>query len=120
MSNNLTTPIQIATALLLHRGDISLEEIRLLPDVDSRDRAIDISLALVRTFDIEQIIGDSDQSAYPDDADVHFILHGKKHFLRQQNKMNDKTVSKSPDDLAKAIQDKFAPLGGIELDIPLR
>ena len=118
--SNLKTPIQIATALLLHRGEISLEEIRLLPDVDCRDRAIDISLALARTFEIEQFIGDPDQSAYPDDADVHFVLHRKKHFLRQQNKMNDKTVSKSPDDLAKAIQDKFAPLGGIELDIPLR
>ena len=111
MTNTSIIPIRLAAALLLKRGEISLRDIRSLPLVDNdKDYALAIANQLSQHYDIEFIEQDLNQNS----SQMEDVLLYLSPMLNKPKRQN------APENLAKSIIDKFSPLGGVELDLPLR
>ena len=114
-------PTRLAAALILLRGEISLRDIRSLPFVENNDSALEIALKLEQYFEVEHYERVRSQSEYEID---HVIRLVEPTVNVQSNR--DTAIDgieeplPAPENLAKSIHEKFAPLGGVELDIPLR
>ena len=111
MTDNSLIPIRLAAALLLKRGEISLRDIRSLPIVDNdKDYALAIADQLSQYYEIECI----------EQNPNHHSSQTEDVFRYVPPKLNKTKHQHAPENLAKSIRDKFAPLGGVELDLPLR
>ncbi len=168
MKDLLDIPTRLAAALLLKRGEISLDEISSLPFVESKESAETIVYRLTRFFEIDRDESDSSRSAFPIDDVIRFVgkrikkptgqpvnsarmksndvlpnlmdhldddtreelkeraqLHGNPIEVEASLILRDvltkrKNIPTPPNNLVSSIRDKFAPLGGVELELPNR
>ncbi len=168
MKDLLDIPTRLAAALLLKRGEISLDDISSLPFVESKESAETIVYRLTRFFQIYRDESDSSRSAFPIDDAIRFVgkrikkptgqpvnsarmksidvlqnlmdyldddtreelkdraqLHGNPIEVEASLILRDvltkrKNIPTPPNNLVSSIRDKFAPLGGVELELPNR
>ncbi len=121
MEINPTIPFRLAAALLLARGEISLRDIRSLPFVENDDCALEIAYELKHHFEVEHYERVCNESDFQIDNVIRIVEPTGKT-RRQRVAATDETEFPlpAPENLAKSIREKFAPLGGVELDLDLR
>ena len=168
MNDFLKIPTRLAAALLLKRGEISLEEISSLPFVENKEIAKTIAIRLTQHFEVDCHESNASRSTFPIDDVIRLvgqpiknsigrptnpestnrgdsyeklmcyvdsgtrqelenlaILHGNSIEAQASLILHDALSNfgdtpTAPNDLVSSIRDKFAPLGGVELELPLR
>ena len=168
MNDPLNIPTRLAAALLLKRGEISLDEISSLPFVENKEFAETIVIRLTQHFEIDCHESNASRSVFPIDDVIRLVGQQNKDLIGQpanpgktkgegvvekllcyldnvtrQELENQATLHgnsieteaslilrdvltspentpPTPSDLVSSIRDKFAPLGGLELELPLR
>ena len=121
MNDVSTIPIRLAAVLLLNRGEISLREIQSLPFVENDDYALAVANKLAQYFQIEHFERTTDQPKYEID-DMLRLVQSKVRTIESESEfpIGSETIQRPPKNLAKSIRKKFAPLGGVNLELPLR
>ncbi len=108
-------PTRLAAALILMRGEISLRDIRSLPFVEDNESALEIALKLEQYFEVEHYERVRSHSEFQIDNVIRIIEPTVKIQSHR-----DTAPLPAPENLAKSIREKFAPLGGVELESPAR
>lgn len=121
MEHYPSIPTRLAAALILMRGEISLRDIRSLPFVENNDSALEIALKLEQYFDVEHYERVRSQSEFQIDNVIRIIEPTEKVQSYRNTAIDGiEEPLPAPENLAKSIREKFAPLGGVELDPPVR
>ena len=168
MDDLLNIPTRLAAALLLKRGEISLDEISSLPFVENKEIAETIVIRLTQHFEVDCHESNASRSTFPIDDVIRLVgqqikdsigrptnpestkrgnayeklmcyldngtrqeletlanLHGNSIETEASLILHDAISNfgnspPAPNDLVSSIRDKFAPLGGVELELPLR
>ena len=118
MDNYLSIPMRLAAAFIQKHGEISFREIRSLPLVESDECAIKIANELAQHFEVANFERAISQSGFQIDNSVRIVKPAIKN-RRNPNTTNSEmeNLPEAPVNLAKSIRKKFAPLGGVELDL---
>ena len=118
MDNYLSIPLRLAAALIQKRGEISLREIRSLPLIESDECAFIIANELAQHFKVENFERTLSQSGFQIDNSFRIVKPTiKNRRIQDTTKSEMENLPEAPVNLAKSIREKFAPLGGVELDL---